>query len=425
MFALIDCNNFFASCERVFRPDLQDKPIIVLSNNDGCVIARSNEAKALGIKMGEPYFKIKALCLQYHVVVFSSNYCLYGDLSFRVMSVIANHWPEVELYSIDEAFLHLRHMPASHIESFCTNIQRVILKETGIPTSIGIGCTKTLAKVANHMAKKVFSIPVFNLLTDTQHWLKQIPVAEVWGIGSKWSAKLRSHQIISAADLANSNLAWLRETFQVMLVRTAMELNGVTCHDLQINEKRKSLVSSRSFGHLQTEYAALAQAISSHCHLAYEKLRTQNQLADHLGVFVHSNRFRRDLPQYHNAIDIRLPHPTDDLRYLTKMAKFCLKKLFKPGIQYQKVGIYMGHLSDKTVTQNVLPLWDKPAPAQHNEPLLLALDHINRKFGRGTLRLAAEGFDKPWHMKQNLRSPNYTTQWLELPTVKLINRCTT
>ena len=417
MFALIDCNNFFASCERVFRPELINKPLVVLSNNDGCVIARSNEAKALGIAMGEPYFKIKGLCNQHHVAVFSSNYCLYGDMSSRVMSVIEDSWSDVEIYSIDEAFLDLKHMPQSTHQDFCEVLQARVLKATGIPTSIGIGPTKTLAKAANFIAKKILKTPVFHIEPQTNVWLKQIPIQDVWGIGKQWAAKLALLQINTAADLACANAVTIKNQTNILIQRTAMELQGIRCHALAVAEKRKSIVSSRSFGSLQTEYDALAEAVSSHCAHAYEKLREQNSITHNLRVFVQSNRFRHDLPQYNNSIEYQLLHPTDDLRYLTQIAKFCLQKIYKPAIHYQKVGVQLTHLSDKTGQAVNLSLFEEPHFFPNNDQFMDVFDAINRKFGRNTVRLAAQGFQKPWAMKREMKSPNYTTQWSDLPRV--------
>lgn len=224
MFALVDCNNFYASCERLFRPDLKNVPIVVLSNNDGCCIALSNEAKALGIAMGAPYFKIKGFCRQYGVHAFSSNYTLYGNISHRVMCTIEETWPHVEIYSIDEAFLDLSNLPVADHNLFCQELQKKILKHTGIPTSIGIGATKTLAKVANHFCKKVFNIPVFNITSNREQWLQQIAVGSIWGVGQQWENKLISRGIHTAYDLATTNPHLLKKCFNVVLMRTAMEL---------------------------------------------------------------------------------------------------------------------------------------------------------------------------------------------------------
>ncbi len=417
MFALIDCNNFYASCERLFRPDLRGKPIVVLSNNDGCVIARSNEAKALGIGMGEPFFKIKGISQQNQVHVFSSNYTLYGDLSQRVMSVIEAAWPEVEIYSIDEAFLDLTTMPRHLLDAFCRDLQKSILKSTGIPTSIGIGQTKTLAKIANHVCKKKLNLPVFNV-SEQRHWLSKISVGEVWGVGRRWEKKLVEKGINTAQDLASMNAPQIKKQFNVLLMRTAMELQGIQCLGLEDVQAKQSIMSSKSFGEMQTQFAALAQAISSHCARACENARSQNLVAQRLYVFVRSNPFRHDLRQYTNSMECRLINPTDDTRIITKMAKICLKKLFKPGIQYKKVGVMLEDLINKSQMQ--LDLFHQPsdeALAKKDE-LMTIFDAINRRYGSHTIKLAAEGYSKPWAMRSEMRSPRYTTCWSELPIVR-------
>ena len=416
MFALIDCNNFYASCERLFQPALAKKAIIVLSNNDGCVIARSNEAKALGIKMGAPYFQIKALCKQHQVFAFSSNYTFYGDMSRRVMSVIEDNWPEVEIYSIDEAFLDLKTLPTSERDEFCRMLQQKVLRYTGIPVSIGIGPTKTLAKLANYIAKRELRIPVFNI-DQQRFWLAKVAVGDVWGVGRQWDKQLVQQGIHTAQDLADVDLRSIKDRFNVVLQRTALELRGTPCAGLEEYEPKQSIISSKSFGSLQTDYVFLAQAISSHCARACEKLRHQGLVARHLSVFVQTNRFRLDLPQYQNSIGFKLVNPTDDLRYLTRCAKFCLRKIFRSGFHYQKVGIYLGDLIAKNYVQ--MDLFNQPSETQllHAEQLMTVLDAVNHKYGRHTLRLAAEGYVKPWAMRQQLRSPCYTTQWGELPVV--------
>jgi DNA polymerase V len=416
MFALIDCNNFYASCERLFRPDLRGKPIVVLSNNDGCVIARSNEAKALGIAMGEPFFKIKAMSRQHGIHVFSSNYTLYGDLSQRVMSVIEASWPEVEIYSIDEAFLDLSTMPQSILESFSIELQKSILKSTGIPTSIGIGPTKTLAKIANHICKKELKIPVFNV-SDQRHWLGKISVGDVWGVGRQWQKKLMDKGIYTALDLAQLNPHLIKKQYNVILMRTVMELQGIPCGGLEETQAKQSIMSSKSFGEMQSEFSSLAQAVSSHCARACEKARKQNLLAQRLYVFVRSNPFRQDLEQYSKSIECRLVNPTDDTRVITKVAKLCLKKLYKPGIQYKKVGVMLEDLVDKSTIQ--LDLFHQPSDEMliKKGQLMSLLDTINNRFGNQTIKLAAEGYCKPWVMRAQMRSPCYTTRWSELPIV--------
>ncbi|TAL65037.1 MAG: Y-family DNA polymerase [Legionella sp.] len=416
MYALIDCNNFYASCERVFRPDLIGKAIVVLSNNDGCIIARSNEAKALGIKMGGPFFEVAALCKRHRVHVFSSNYTLYGDMSHRVMTVIEDNWSETEIYSIDEAFLNLSTLAREQQDEFCSQLQQQILRYTGMPVSIGIGPTKTLAKLANHVAKKILQIPVFNI-DQQRFWLAKIAVGDVWGVGRQWDKKLIQQGIRTAQDLAEVDLRGIRDRFNVVMQRMVLELRGTPCLSLEVPEAKKSILSSRSFGKMQTAYSPVAQSISSHCARAYEKLRAQGSLVGYLTVFVKTNRHRQDLPQYHNSIGFKLVNPTDDIRYLTRCAKFCLRKIFRSGFHYQKVGIFFSDLLAKDYVQMDLFNQLSDQQLQQKEKLLTVLDNINHKYGRHTLRLAAEGHVKPWAMRVESRSPSYTTQWEDLPRV--------
>lgn len=417
MFALIDCNNFYASCERLFRPDLRDVPIVVLSNNDGCCIARSNEAKALGIGMGEPYFKIKGLCAQHGVKAFSSNYTLYGNISHRVMCTIEESWPHVEVYSIDEAFLDLSSMPSESHESFCSMLQKKVLKHTGIPTSIGIGKTKTLAKLANHCCKKMFKIPVFNITSHHESLLKQISVGDIWGIGRQWEKKLMARGIYTAYDLAAMNPHHLKKSFNVVLMRTAMELRGIVCTELEEMEPKQSIMSSKSFGQMQTDFSGVAQSVSSHCARAVEKMRGQKLVAQRLYVFVHTNRHRMDLAQHFQSMEFRLVNATDDLCLITKIAKRCLRRIFRPGYYYKKAGIALHDLIPKDPRQ--LDMFHQPTDEQlHNtEQLMSVLDKINHKYGRSTIRLAAEGYSKPWDMRAELKSPAYTTRWSDVPQV--------
>ncbi|MFT4058377.1 MAG: Y-family DNA polymerase [Legionella sp.] len=418
MFALIDCNNFFASCERVFRPDLINTPIVVLSNNDGCCIARSNEAKALGIAMGVPYFQIQHMCRQHGIKVFSSNYTLYGNISQRVMNTIEASWPHVEFYSIDEAFLDLSSMPTTQHESFCRDLQKKILKHVGIPTSIGIGKTKTLAKVANHLCKKVLHVPVVNI-THQMQLLKHIDVGEVWGIGRSWDKKLRAQGIHTAYDLSVGNPQVLKRQFNVVLMRTAMELCGVSCGGLEDATLKQNIMSSKSFGTLQTDEFALAQAVSSHCARAVDKMRQQGLIAHRMSVFVCTPRFRQDLAYYAQSIETHFVNPVDDVRIITKRAKECVQRLFKPGYFYKKVGVCLHELIPKTTQQ--LDLFEQPNEAQriHAERLMNVLDQVNQKYGRSTLRLAAEGYAKPWAMRSELKSPAYMSRWSELPKVRV------
>jgi len=419
MYALIDCNNFYASCERLFKPSLVNKPILVLSNNDGCIIARSNEAKALGIKMGVPYYQVKALCQQHQVEVFSSNYTLYGDMSQRVMSIIEASWPAVEVYSIDEAFLDLSTLPVEQQESFCRDLQKKVLKHTGIPTSIGLGPTKTLAKLANFLCKKVLKTPVFNVAPERDYWLQKIDVGDVWGIGRQWSKKLALCGINSAYDLAVSDVHLLKKQFNVVVMRTAMELQGIACAGLCEAEPKQSILSSKSFGTMQTQYSAIAQSVSSHCARAVEKLRQQQSVTKKISVFVQTNKHREDLAQHAQSIEVSLIHPTDDLRIITHCAKQGLRRIFKAGYYYKKAGVYFGDLLPKTVRQ--LDLFHQPSDEMFEkaEQFMAMFDGINQKFGRHTIRLAAEGHSKPWDMRRELKSPAYTTSWLDLPIVRV------
>ncbi|WP_454780703.1 Y-family DNA polymerase [Legionella sp. WA2022007384] len=419
MFALIDCNNFYASCERLFRPDLKDVPIVVLSNNDGCCIARSNEAKALGIAMGEPYFKIKDLCKKHGVQAFSSNYTLYGNISHRVMCTIEESWPHVEIYSIDEAFLDLSSLPIGCSTSFCEQLQQKILKHTGIPTSIGIGSTKTLAKAANYLCKKVFKIPVFNITSNHEQLLQQISVGDIWGVGRQWENKLIARGIHTAYDLAMTNAHFLKKSFNVVLMRTAMELRGIACGGLDEVEPKQNIMSSKSFGQMQTHFSAVAESVSSHCARAVEKMRNQQLVAQRLSVFVHTNRFREDLAQHFQSIEFKFINPTDDLRLVTKIAKRCLQRIFRSGYYYKKAGVCLEDLIPKDPMQ--LDMFNQPSDEQlnHTEQLMSVFERINQKYGRSTIRLAAEGYSKPWEMRAELKSPAYTTRWSEVPQVRL------
>ncbi len=413
MFALIDCNNFYASCERLFRPDLKDKPIVVLSNNDGCVIARSNEAKALGVGMGEPFFKIKALCKQHKIHAFSSNYTLYGDLSQRVMSTLEQAWPHVEIYSIDEAFLDLSSMPTEEVLNFCMALQQKILRHTGIPTSIGIGKTKTLAKAANHSCKTIFKIPVYQI--HSINILKEIGIGDVWGIGRRWCKQLETQGIRTAYDLAACNAHFLKQRFNVVLMRTALELQGVSCGGLVKPEARQNIMSSKSFGEMQTDFDVVLSSISRHCVQAVERMRNQGLTAERIYIFVHTNRFRKDLAQHVKSIELKFIKPTDDLRVVTKFAKEGLKHIFKPGFHYKKTGVCLMGLIPKNIKQADLFHQLTDDEIHKNDKLMTVFDAINKKYGRSTIHLAIEGNRKPWAMRAELKSPAYTTRWSDLP----------
>jgi DNA polymerase V len=415
MFAIIDCNNFYASCERLFRPDLIDQPIIVLSNNDGCVIARSNEAKALNIKMGQPFFQIKSLCKYHGVHVFSSNYTLYGDLSARVMQVIEEEWPEVEIYSIDEAFLNLNTLPQKEIAPFCKHLRQKIWQHVGIPTSIGLGASKTLAKAANYIAKKSKKISVFQLELD-KPWLELIPIEDIWGIGHQWSKKLKSLGIHTAADLKQQSPHLIRQRFSLPLMQTTLELQGFACHELQAPQKRHSIMASRSFGQSQNQIEYLMQAISHHCARATQKLREQKGKVSIMSIFIRTNPFQKERAQYANRQHIQLLEATDDLRIITTCAKDALKKIFKPNFDYQKVGVCFEQIEYHEQTQ----LFTNNS-YKKSQQFMDILNEIQQKYGRKSIYLAAEGTTHPWTMKSEKRSPAYTTSWIDLPIVKCIS----
>lgn len=417
LFALLDCNNFYVSCERVFNPGLEGQPVVVLSNNDGCIIARSNEAKALGIRMGEPYFRARLLLKQHRVRVFSSNYALYGDMSQRVMEVLGRLEPEVEVYSIDEAFVRL---PQGSVEGLLANgrhIRTTVKKQTGIPVSIGFGPSKTLAKLANRMAKQhpehggVFAIMPDS---DMAGSLSKIAAGDVWGIGSRSARKLAGNGIRTAWDLSRADERWLKKHLSITGVRTMHELQGISCFPLEeAPEPKHSIACSRSFGILVTDGGEMHEAAAAYVSRAAEKLRAQQCKAGCLTLYLTTNRFRTDLPQYADSRTVTLPCPTADTAELIGQAVRCLKELFRPGYAYQKVGVVLSDLSPDHFQQPDL----FRIPRRNRDDLLQALDRINRRWGKDTLQYASAGLRQSWHHKQELKSPSYTTNWRELPVV--------
>lgn len=418
MYALVDCNNFYASCERAFNPALEGKPIIVLSNNDGCVIARSDEAKMFGIGMAEPYYKVKRLCKKHRIQVFSSNYSLYGDMSQRVMTSIEMLCPDLEIYSVDEAFLSLAQF--SHLSpiGFASQIRHLVKQWTGIPTSVGIGQTKTLAKVANHIAKKHMLSGVFDLsyAESQRFWLARFPVEEVWGIGRAWSKKLKQIGINTAHDLRYANPQMIRQQFGVTMLRTQQELNSLPCLDIEESVPRKNILSSKSFGSPQTDFETIAQALASHAARACEKLRKQGSHANSISVFLHTNSFSKNEKQYHNSASYTFDTATSDTSVVVTHAKNCLRRIFKKGYRYQKTGIVLSDLSATNIQQQ--SLWGNKTTNQRSQKLMSALDNINQHFGSNRLFLAAQGTKHKWRNRSDHRSPRYTTQWQELPKVE-------
>ncbi len=414
MFALIDCNNFYASCERIFNPRLENKPIVVLSNNDGCVIARSNEAKALGIPMGAPFYQWKTFCRQHQVYSFSSNYELYGDISQRVMSILQESYPHVEIYSIDEAFIHL---PCDISMNEMLALRAKIKMYTGMPISIGIGPTKTLAKAANQFAKNAAGDGVFFLATKEQceMYLPLLPVEKVWGIGRKLSARLKQINIDTAKKLRDADCNMLRLHFNVTLEKTAQELQGISCLPMETFTARKQIISSRSFGKPVRELHELEEAVSHYMNRAALKLRQQQSVTAAVHVFLQTNRFKEIETRYSNGITFPLPTPTDDTRYLISAAKACLKSIYRKEYIYNKVGVMLLDISPQHMRQYDILLQALDAKS---ERIMQTLDNINTIMGKNTLFFAAEGTHRPWLIKSDHRSPRYTTRWLELAIVR-------
>jgi DNA polymerase V len=410
--ALVDCNNFFVSCERLFQPRLANKPVIVLSNNDGCVVARSDEVKALGVKMGQPAFEIKELIKRHGIQVFSSNFALYSDLSNRFSRILETFSDRVENYSIDEAFLPLQPHDASMVRN-------TIYQYIGLPVSIGFAKTKTLAKLANDYAKKnkLLTQGIFDLTSpETQdEILPKMEVGDIWGIGAQWAKKLKAFNIHTAQDLKMADPTWIKRAFNVILLKTVMELNNVPCSDLVVEtSKKKTILCSRSFGESQTQYESVRSALAHHVSSAAFKLRQQHSLCQGVQVFIRTSPFRTQDRQYANEAYVNLPQPTDDTGILLQHAEKGLKQIFKPGYQYKKAGAMLYDLYDNQAYQ--LSLFQSSSSG--STKLMKALDKINAKFGRGTLVYGTEGFETPWKRARAKLSPRFTTHWQELPIVK-------
>ena len=409
----MDCNNFYASCERVFNPALNGKPIVVLSNNDGCVIARSNEAKALGIKMGVPAYQIKDLVSSHEVAVFSSNYTLYGDMSGRVMSILAGLAPELEVYSIDEAFINLDGI--QDIQLLGTDIVNKVTCGTGIPVSLGIAPTKTLAKVANKFAKKY---PAYNRLCiiDTEEKrikaLQLTDIGDVWGIGHRQSAKLEKQGVKTAYDFTQLPGSWVRKNMTVVGERTWKELRGISCIDMEsVPPAKKQICTSRSFGKMLTDIDTMAEAIATHASTCAKKLRQQKSYAMSLMVFIHTNNFREDLPQYWKNTVIHLPVPTNDTLEIVHYALTGLKTIFMQGYQYKKAGVIITEITEGAQ----MGLFDK-IDRTKREQLMQTIDQINGKHSQ-LVKLAVQGSGRDWKLKQEQLSQRYTTNINEILTI--------
>ncbi|HLD67942.1 MAG TPA: translesion error-prone DNA polymerase V subunit UmuC [Pseudomonas sp.] len=416
VFALIDCNSFYASCERVFRPDLRQTPIVVLSNNDGCVIARSADAKPF-VKMGAPYFQIKHELKRHGILAFSSNYALYGDLSQRVMTVIESLVPALEVYSIDEAFADLSGI--ANREQLGREIRRQVLRQTGIPTGVGIAATKTLSKLANHAAKKWQRQTggVVDICDPVRRdkLLKVIAVGEVWGIGRRLTEQLQVMQIKTAWDLAQADPWTLRTRFSVVLEKTARELRGTACLDLEeVAPPKQAICCSRMFGMRLRTLAPIREAVASYTARACEKLRAQGSLCKRVRVSIRTGMFNPDEAQYARGLVCELPYPSDDTRLISAAAMDGLQQLFRDGYAYSKAEVLLLDLRPRGQFTEDLFASAPPAAA---ERLMQALDRVNGKWGRGTLRLASVPAAPDWGMRRELLSPGYTTRLDQLWTV--------
>lgn len=416
LYALVDCNNFYASCERVFNPRLEGCPIVVLSNNDGCVVARSNEAKELGIQMGVPFFRIRKTVEENRVWAFSSNYTLYGDMSRRVMNTLASFTPNIEVYSIDECFLDLGRFYRLNVERFAWEIKNTVRQWTGIPVSIGIAPTKTLAKLANRLAKKQAGVLMLTEASAIEEVLKKTEVGDVWGIGGQYARKLKGFGIHTAWDLRNASDGFAKKHLSVVGLRLVKELRGESCLELEmVASPKKNICTSRGFGRPVTQLGELTEATATYAAKCAYKLRKQKSRAGALTVFVMTNPFGTG-PQYHNSRTVQLPVPSNCDLELTHYATLALGTLFREGYTYKKTGVIVSEITSATSTQ--LYLLD-PVDREKRERLMATLDYLSGKMGRDIVKVATQGTDKPWALKSEMRSPCYTTNVREVLTVRI------
>ena len=417
--ALVDCNSFYVSCERLFNPSIIKKPVIVLSSNDGCVISRSTEAKVLGIKMGEPYFKVEKIIKKNDVKVFSSNYSLYGDISRRVMKTLKQFSPQMEIYSIDEAFLNLSSIRDENLFEHGNKIRKTVLKWTGIPTSIGIATTKTLSKAANHIAKKEQS-GIVNLINTKQidQILKEIEINEVWGVGRQLTKFYIKNGIHTAYQLKNMHNNWIKKNTNVLGSRTAMELKGIPCVSLEEHqEKRKNCCVSRSFGRKVTKLEELSESVTTHCLNAAEKIRSDNQTTKRITVFIRTSPFQKDKNYYANSKDIDLPVRTNDSIELVKQALIALQYIYRKGYKYQKAGIIFSGLNEVDIYKK--NLFSSINNEEKRNKLMKAIDYTNIKYGRHALSIAQAGLRKKLNIKRQHSSKIDTACFDFLPTIKI------
>ena len=416
--ALVDCNSFYVSCERLFNPRIRKKPVVVLSNNDGCIISRSNEAKALGIKMGEPYFKAKDIIVKNKVEVFSSNYSLYGDLSRRVMRTLKRFNSEIEVYSIDEAFIDLSNFPDNEVEKVGKEIRETILQWTGIPTSIGIAKTKTLSKVANHIAKKKQSGVVSLIeIENLDPILEKVEINDVWGVGRQLTKFYQKNGVFNAKQLKNKSNTWIKKCSNVLSSRTAMELRGIPCINLETTQtKRKSCVVSRSFGKRIEKFQELKEAVANYCLNASEKIRSESLVAKAITVFVRTSPFQRDYGYYSNSKTVDFPIATNNSIESVKTAVAILESIFKNGYRYQKAGVMLTGLRNDDGGKNLF----SSEKDEKIKSLMRSIDNTNYRYGRSTLSLASAGVHKKWNMRRQYSSKIDTADFYYLPTIRAI-----
>lgn len=419
MFALVDCNNFYASCERVFRPDLIGVPVVVLSNNDGCVIARSNEAKAVGIPMGAPAFEYQKLFTDNNVQVFSANFALYGDMSNRVMTVLSEYCPDMEIYSIDECFLNLKGFENYDLQEYGNSMRYKVKKWTGIPISIGIAPTKALSKVANHIAKKFPQRTSGTYIIDTEEKrikaLKWLKIEDVWGIGRQYSKKFKSYGVNTAYDFTLLDDAFVRKNMSVVGLRLKHDLQGIPTLDLEEAQPKKNIATTRTFETNYTELQDLSERVTTFVVSCAEKLRKQNSCCNSLMVFIHTNGHRKELPQYNRNVVIKLPFPTNSNIELSKFANQALQLIYRKGYAYKKAGVIVQDFTPEKGLQ-------KSLFENRNEkhiPLMQTIDKLNAHFGQQKIRLGSQDIKKIWKMKQEKLSPRYTTKLSDIITINL------
>ncbi|MCP9765175.1 Y-family DNA polymerase [Lacihabitans soyangensis] len=415
MYGLVDCNNFYASCERVFNPALNNKPLVVLSNNDGCVIARSNEAKAMGIPMGAPAFEFEELFVKHDVKVFSANFALYGDMSSRVMDLLKGYCPEIEIYSIDEAFLDFKSFTKNYdLKAYGEKMAYHVRKATGIPVSVGFAPTKALAKVANRIAKKypeqtkgVFVMDTLEKRIKALKWLK---IEDVWGVGRQHAKRLNAIGVVNAYDFTELNDQWVKKNMAIVGVRLQKELKGIETLGLEEKAPKKNIATTRSFDRSYTNISDLQERVSTFVVISAEKLRRQNSCCNAVMVFLNTNFFRTDQPQYNKSIVVRLPYATNSSIDITKYALQGLEIIFKPGYQYKKAGVMLLDFCNENEIQHTL--FEAPNP-QH-KILMRTVDKLNAAIGQQKVKLAIQDKDRVWKMKQEKLSRRFTTKLNEV-----------